>query len=297
MDNSAKNRCAFAISGVRFEAPILASGLYVVATPIGNLRDITLRALETLAAADLVLCEDTRRSARLMDHYAISTPKMALHEHNERAKTTSIVKKLVAGEAIALISDAGTPLVSDPGFPLVRAVRDAGLKVFALPGPSALLAALATAGLPTDFFTFIGFLPAKAGARNKALATLAAKSETLVFYESPRRLSATLGAMADSFGAEREAVVALELTKKFERSHAGPLGALAEQLAEKPTRGEVVIVVAGAPEISQADAGLWKEALAEALKGQPLRIAVDDIAQTYQVRRKQVYDEALKLKS
>ncbi len=297
MDNLAKNRCAFAISGTRFEAPGLESGLYVVATPIGNLRDITLRALETLAAADLVLCEDTRHSARLLDHYAISTPKMALHEHNERAKTASIVQMLAAGGTIALISDAGTPLLSDPGFPLVRAVREAGLKVFALPGPSALLAALATAGLPTDCFTFVGFLPAKAGAKSKALAALAAKSETLVFYESPRRLSATLGAMANSFGAEREAVVALELTKKFERSHAGPLGALAEQLAEKPTRGEVVIVVTGAPEISEADTGLWKEALEEALKGQPLRIAVDDIAKTYQVRRKQVYDEALKLKS
>lgn len=297
MDNLAKNRCNFAISGVRFEAPALAGGLYVVSTPIGNLRDITLRALETLAAADLVLCEDTRLSARLLDHYAISTPKMALHEHNERAKAVSIVQRLAAGEAVALISDAGTPLLSDPGFVLVRAVREAGLKIFALPGPSALLAALATAGLPTDFFTFVGFLPAKAGARGKALAALVAKSETLVFYESPRRLSATLAAMAESFGEEREAVVALELTKKFERSHAGPLGALVEQLAEKPTRGEVVIVVAGALENSEANAGLWKEALEEALKAQPLRTAVDEISRTYQVRRKQVYDEALKLKS
>ncbi|MBN9308192.1 MAG: 16S rRNA (cytidine(1402)-2'-O)-methyltransferase [Devosia sp.] len=283
------------MAGTAFAAPPLAAGLYVVATPIGNLKDITLRALETLAAADLVLCEDTRHSATLLDHYGIRTPRKSLHEHNERARVGEVIAAIGAGRAVAQISDAGTPLLSDPGFPLVRAVREAGLPVFALPGPSALLAALASAGLPTDTFGFIGFLPAKAGARANALAALRARGDTLVFYESPRRLGDTLAAMADAFG-DRPAAVALELTKRFERVERGTLADLARQFGERETKGEAVILVGGAEGVvvEQAD---WQAALADALVAQPLRAAVDEITARYGLKRKDVYDAALALKA
>src|SRR5690606_2236092 len=193
----------YVIAGHPFEAPELAPGLYVVATPIGNLRDMTIRGLETLAAADVIYCEDTRTSSRLTAHFGIDTPRKALHEHNERALAEAIVEDVARGGRVALISDAGTPLLSDPGFPVVRAVRGAGLPVFAAPGASALLSALAVAGLPTDAFSFMGFLPTKPEGRKTALAALRDRRETLVFYESPRRLPGTLAAMADTLGTER----------------------------------------------------------------------------------------------
>ena len=273
----------------------MAPGLYVVATPIGNLRDITIRALETLAAADLVLCEDTRQSAKLLDHFGIKTHRTALHEHNERERIANIIARLGEGQAIALISDAGTPLLSDPGFPLVRAVREAGFEVFAVPGASALLAALTVAGLPTDRFTFVGFLPPKSQARINALSPLASNTQTLVFYESPRRLAATIAAMAEIFGPDRAAAVALELTKRFERVLRGTLGELATELAAGETKGEAVILVAGAIEGEQ-DKGAWQQALAIALESQPLRTAVDEITIQFALKRKQVYDAALALK-
>src|SRR5690606_8648905 len=231
-------------------------------------------------------------SARLMEAYAIRTPRSPLHEHNERAKTESIVERLAQGAAIALISDAGTPLLSDPGFPLVRAVREAGLPVFPVPGASALLAALTGAGLPTDAFSFFGFLPPKTGQRKNALAPFAARPETLVFYESPRRLGASLADMAAVFGADRSAVVALELTKKFERFEAGPLGALADLYADA-TKGEAVILVAGAQAGEQAVAGDWEDDLKTLMTEKPLRAAVDEIAEKFALKRKQVYDRAL----
>jgi 16S rRNA (cytidine1402-2'-O)-methyltransferase len=283
------------IAGAEFPAPPLAAGLYVVATPIGNLKDITLRALETLAAADQVLCEDTRHSATLLDHYGIRTARKSLHEHNERARIGEVLAAIGAGKAIAQISDAGTPLLSDPGFPLVRAVREAGLAVFALPGPSALLAALASAGLPTDAFGFIGFLPAKAGARANALAALRPRTDTLVFYESPRRLADTLAAMAEQLG-DRPAAVALELTKRFERVERGPLTELATRFAGGETRGEAVILVGGAEGVVVGAAD-WQAALEEALVAQPLRAAVDEITARYGLKRKDVYDAALALKA
>jgi 16S rRNA (cytidine1402-2'-O)-methyltransferase len=284
------------IAGTGFAAPPLAPGLYVVATPIGNLRDITLRGLETLAAADLVLCEDTRTSARLLDHYGIKGRRQALHEHNERARADEIVARVRDGAAIALISDAGTPLLSDPGFPLIRALAEAAQPVFAIPGASALLSGLVVAGLPTDTFSFLGFLPPKAGARANALAALASRSETLVFYESPRRLDATLAAMAEALGPNRQAAVALELTKRFERVNRGTLSDLAEAFTDVETRGEAVILVAGAaPET--LDKGDWQAALVAALEGQKLRVAVDEIATAYSLKRKDVYDAALALKA
>lgn len=288
---------AFVLGGVSVPAPPLVPGLYVVATPIGNLRDITLRALETLAAADLVLCEDTRHSATLLDHYGIRTARRPLHEHNERERIGAIAAMVREGRAVALISDAGTPLLSDPGFPLVRALRNEGLPVFAIPGPSALLSALAVAGLPTDCFTFIGFLPAKAGARGSALEDLGDRRETLVFYESPRRLGDTLAAMSEAFGAERDAAVALELTKRFERVMRGPLGDLAARFADEDTKGEAVILVAGAPEGAAPAAADWQAALREAMGAEPLRAAVDAVAIAYGLKRKDVYAAALAIKA
>lgn len=285
------------IGGIPFEAPPLAPGLYVVSTPIGNLRDITLRALETLAAADLVLCEDTRLSARLLDHYGIRSARKSLHEHNERQRAESVVADLQRGSAIALISDAGTPLISDPGFPLVRAVREAGIAVFAVPGASALLSGLATAGLPTDSFSFIGFLPVKAMARSKAIAALRDRSETLIFYESPRRLGPALTALAEGLGGEREAVVALELTKRFERVSRGALSALADEYGAIETKGEAVILVAGAGAPAPADAADWQQALSEALETEPLRAAVDRVTEKFGLKRKEVYDAALAQKA
>ena len=284
------------VAGTALDAPPLAPGLYVVSTPIGNLKDITLRALETLAGADVVFCEDTRMSARLLDHYGIRTPKKALHEHNERARIDAVLDDLRRGGKLALISDAGTPLLSDPGFPLVRAAREADLPVFAIPGPSALLAALATAGLPTDAFSFVGFLPAKAGQRANALAAWKDSRETLVFYESPRRLGDSLSAMAEAFGADRPAAVALELTKRFERLHRGTLAELAAEFSGDETRGEAVILVAGATD-ADIETGDWQAALEEALAGQPLRAAVDEVTQKFGLKRKDVYDAALALKA
>ena len=285
----------YVIAGHEFEAPELAPGLYVVATPIGNLRDMTIRGLETLAAADVIYCEDTRTSSRLTAHFGIGTPRKALHEHNERALAETIAADVARGGKVALISDAGTPLLSDPGFPVVRLLREEGLPVFAAPGASALLSALAVAGLPTDAFSFAGFLPPKAGARATALAALKDRRDTLVFYESPRRLGESLAAMAEAFGADRQAVVALELTKKFERTHRGTLGDLAPQFADAE-KGEAVIVVAGAGEIV-ADPDAWRTALAEAMVDQPLRAAVDEIAAQFNLKRKDVYDAALALKA
>jgi 16S rRNA (cytidine1402-2'-O)-methyltransferase len=283
------------IAGMPLEAPELAPGLYIVSTPIGNLRDMSLRGLETLAAADVIYCEDTRTSARLLEHYGIEAPRKALHDHNERALVETILADLGRGGRVALISDAGTPLLSDPGFPLVRAAREAGLPVFATPGASALLAGLAVAGLPTDSFSFAGFLPAKSGARQTALRELLGRRDTLVFYESPRRLGETLAAMAEIFGVARLAAVALELTKKFERVFRAPLGELAAQFADAETKGEAVILVEGAPEPS-ADPDEWRTALAAAMADQPLRIAVDEIAARFNLKRKDVYDVALALK-
>lgn len=284
------------IAGNRFSTPALAAGLYVVATPIGNLRDITIRALETLAGAEIVLCEDTRTSARLLDHYGIKGKRQAFHEHNERGRVEDIAARIAAGAAIALISDAGTPLLSDPGFPLIRALAEQDLPIFPIPGASALLSALVVAGLPTDAFAFHGFLPPKAGARANALKKHADSRETLIFYESPRRLADALAAMAETLGP-RQAAVALELTKRFERTFRGTLPDLAAQFADEDTKGEAVIVVAGAAEPGAPAPEDWQAALRAAMDGQPLRAAVDEIAARFGLKRKDVYDAALALKA
>lgn len=224
-----------------------APRLYVVATPIGNLADMVPRAIEVLQSVSCVAAEDTRHSRPLLEHFGIDTPLVAYHDHSSAADVESILRRLRAGESVALISDAGTPLVSDPGYRLVDAALAEGFAVVPVPGASAAIAALSVAGLPSDRFVFEGFLPAKAGARLNRLQELAAEERTLIFYEAPHRLLGTLAAMADAFGGERVAVLARELTKKFETVRRLPLQALREWAAADANqqRGECVLLVAG----------------------------------------------------
>ncbi|SEM38229.1 16S rRNA (cytidine1402-2'-O)-methyltransferase [Luteibacter sp. UNCMF331Sha3.1] len=221
--------------------------LHVVATPIGHRDDIGARAIETLRRVKVVAAEDTRHTRPLLQHLGIDTPLLALHDHNERTAVEGIVERLRAGDDVALVSDAGTPLISDPGFRLVRAARAAGFRVSPVPGPSAVVAALSVAGLPSDRFVFEGFLPAKAGARRSRLAELAGEPRTLIFYESSHRILESLQDMRDVFGAMREAVVARELTKMFETVLDGALETLVGTVAADPNqqRGEFVVMVAG----------------------------------------------------
>ena len=228
--------------------------LHVVATPIGNLGDLSPRALDTLRAVSAICAEDTRHTRQLLAHYGIERPLLALHEHNEGEVAERLVARLLAGESLALVSDAGTPLVSDPGFRLVRAARSAGIKVSPLPGPCAFVAALSVAGLPSDRLAFEGFLPAKAGARRERLARLAGEVRTLAFYESAHRIEDCLEDMAAAFGADRRAVLARELTKLFETVLDGTLGELRARVAADPNqrRGEFVVLVQGVGEDADA---------------------------------------------
>ncbi|SEG40771.1 16S rRNA (cytidine(1402)-2'-O)-methyltransferase [Bosea lathyri] len=282
--------------GLKAEAEPLAPGLHIVATPIGNLRDISFRALATLAAADGVLAEDTRTSKTLLAHYGISTPLYPYHEHNAEQMRPKILAKLREGGKLALISDAGTPLVSDPGYKLVAELVAEGLPVTGIPGPSAVLAALVLAGLPTDRFFFEGFLPPKAAARRGRLTELAAIPGTLVFFESPRRLAEMLADAAAVLGA-RPAAVARELTKYYENVRRGTLGELAGHYeAEEEARGEIVVIIGppGAEELTPV-ADVIDERLRTALASVSLKEAVAQVAaETGQPRRK-IYARALEL--
>lgn len=223
--------------------------LYVVATPIGNLGDMVPRAVETLQTVALIAAEDTRHSARLLSHFDIKTPCIAYHDHSDELRTEQLIARMQAGDSIALISDAGTPLVSDPGYRLVRSARQAGIRVVPVPGACAMIAALSAAGLPSDRFAFEGFLPAKQVARCTQLQTLAADPRTLIFYEAPHRILETLQDMAQVFGAEREVVMARELTKTFETIKGDKVGELAlwVERDSNQQRGEIVLLVQGAP--------------------------------------------------
>ena len=231
-----------------------AGVLHVVATPIGNLGDLSPRAQQVLRGVDAVCAEDTRHTRQLLAHFGIERPLVALHEHNEDDLARRLVARLQAGESLALVSDAGTPLVSDPGYRLVRAARDAGLRVSPVPGPSALVAALSVAGLPSDRFAFEGFLPAKAAARRERLAALAGETRTLIFYESAHRIEEMLADAVAAFGGERRAVLARELTKLFETVLDGALVALQAQVAADANqrKGEFVVLVEGAGEDADA---------------------------------------------
>ena len=284
---------AFAISGVRVTVPRLSAGLHVVATPIGNLGDVTIRALSALAGADIVACEDSRVTRVLLDRYGISRPLTTYHEHNAAEQRPRLLAWLAEGRSVALVSDAGTPLLSDPGYRLVVEAAEADHPVVPVPGPSALLAALVAAGLPTDAFFFAGFLPPKQVARRKRLAELAAIPGSLVFYESPHRLGASLADMASVLG-DRPAAVARELTKVFETVRRGSLTALAEAFSEAP-KGEIVVVVAPPvetpPEAEEVDALLLR-----LLDAGSVRSAADEAAAATGLPRRDLYRRALELR-
>ena len=228
--------------------------LHIVATPIGNLGDLSSRALEVLGAVDAICAEDTRHTRQLLSHFGLERPLLALHQHNEDAQAAQLVARLQAGESLALVSDAGTPLVSDPGFRLVRAARMAGVRISPVPGACAAIAALSVAGIASDRFAFEGFLPAKGGARRERLARLAAESRTLIFYESAHRIEESLGDLVAAFGADRPAVLARELTKLFETVLDGGLGELQDRVTADPNqrKGEFVLIVEGAGEDADA---------------------------------------------
>jgi 16S rRNA (cytidine1402-2'-O)-methyltransferase len=285
----------YILAGQVVGAPRLAAGLYVVATPIGNLRDITLRALETLAAADAIACEDTRVSRKLLEHYGIATALTPYHEHNAAAARPKILARLDAGEAVALISDAGTPLISDPGYKLARVARDAGHPVHAVPGASAVLAALASSGLPTDRFLFEGFLPAKQAQRRSRIAALARIPATLILFESGPRLSDALADLAGGLGT-REAAICRELTKLHEEIRRGDLATLARAYAEgAETRGEFVVVIAPPAEDEAMDDSEIDALLRRALARGSVKDAVSEVCGATGRPRRDIYRRALAL--
>jgi len=285
---------ALAQQAAREMAEPLAGGLYVVATPIGNLGDMTVRAVTTLARADAILCEDTRVSRTLLERYAIERPLRAFHEHNEDAEQARVLAEIAGGQAIALISDAGTPLLSDPGFKLVRAAIAAGHPVTALPGASAILTGLALSGLPTDGFFFGGFLPNKQAARRTRLEALAAIPGSIVLFESPSRIADALADVAAVLD-DREVVVARELTKRFEEVRRGLAAVLAAELDAHPIKGEIVLVIAPAPPREVSDAEI-ESALRSALATSSLRDAVRLVTDDLGAARSRVYQTGLRLK-
>jgi 16S rRNA (cytidine1402-2'-O)-methyltransferase len=272
----------------------LAPGLYLVATPIGNLSDITLRALSVLARSDIIYCEDTRHSARLLQHYAIATRTRPFHDHNEDRESERVIAELKSDKRIAIISDAGTPLLSDPGFKLVRAAAEAGIPVIAIPGASALLSALTTSGLPTDSFFFAGFLPAKQAARRARLSELSEIPGSIVFYEAPHRVAETISDMASLLG-DRQAVLARELTKLHEEIVRGSLADLVEATSVDGLKGEVVIVIGPEQAHAVSDEVLTAR-LRGALEVMSLKDAARALADEFGVPKARVYGLGIKAK-
>jgi 16S rRNA (cytidine1402-2'-O)-methyltransferase len=285
----------YSIGPHRVNGPRLDAALYIVATPIGHLADVTIRALETLSAADVIACEDTRVTRVLLDRYQIRTPLHAYHDHNADMMRPRILAALAEGRSVALVSDAGTPLVSDPGFKLVTAAVEAGYRVIPIPGASALLAALVAAGLPTDSFLFAGFLSARDEARRQRIEELAPLKATTIFYESPHRIGETLSDLALIMGGDRSAVVARELTKTFEEIVRGSLQELALRYAEQKPRGEIVIVVAPAPEAETTDQDVDRLLAAALLHAAPGKAAAE-VARLTGRDRKDLYERVLAMK-
>ena len=278
--------------------PASAPGtLHLVATPIGNLEDVTLRALRVLDEAELVLAEDTRRTRILLDRHAVKARPVSLHAHNEAARTERALAVLAGGGDVALVSDAGTPLVSDPGERLVAAAIASGHEVVAVPGPSAVLAALAVSGLPVERFSFLGFLPRRSGARDALLESLRERPDTLVLFESPNRLAASLRRLAAVLGDDRPAAVARELTKRHEEVVRGSLAELARRFADG-AKGEVTVVVAGAPPAeAPAIEDLDVEIRSQIDQGRPTREIASGLARTTGLSRREVYERVVALKS
>ena len=288
---------SYAIGAARFEAEPLGSGLYIVATPIGNLGDITVRALSTLAAAETILCEDTRTTARLLERFAIRTRTSPYHEHNAEKVRPAILERLTAGAAMALVSDAGMPLVSDPGYRLVREAVDRGIPVTACPGPSAVLTGLALSGLPTDRFLFAGFVPPKEGERSRVLAELADVRATLVFFESPHRIVETLTALESALPG-RPVAVTRELTKLHEEVLRGTAGDVAAELAGRPAvKGEITLLIGPPGEPQAASQDDIDQAIGEALKAMPASKAAAHVAKQLGLGKAEVYDRILALKA
>lgn len=271
----------------------LPPGLYIVATPIGNLGDLSPRAAETLRSANLILAEDKRVTAKLLAHSGAKAPMWTYHDHSSEADRDAVLARL-ADEAVALVSDAGTPLISDPGYKLVRAARAAGHAVHTVPGPCAAVAALTLAGLPTDRFLFVGFLPAKAKARSEAIAEIASVRASLVLYESGPRLGDTLAALCEGLG-HRESAVAREISKLHEECVTGTLASLAERYASAAPRGEIVIVVGPPPEAEAASDEVLDAALQAALSSMSASRAAAHVAERLKLPRKRVYARALSL--
>jgi 16S rRNA (cytidine1402-2'-O)-methyltransferase len=276
------------------DVPRLTPGLHIVATPIGNLGDVTLRALAALAGADLIACEDTRVTRKLLDRYAIETPLTSYHDHNAAKARPMLLRRLAEGAAIALVSDAGTPLVSDPGFKLVRETREAGHAVTAMPGPSALLAALTIGGLPTDQFFFAGFLPPKQAARRARIAEFARIPATIVLFETGPRVAAALADLAAGLGP-REAALCRELTKLHEEVRRGDLATLARSSEAGEVRGEIVLVIAPPQAAAQPSAEESETLLRAALSRTSLKEAVAEVAGATGLPRRELYQRALAL--
>ncbi len=276
----------------------ISPGLYLVATPIGNAEDITLRALRVLREADALAAEDTRQARKLMDIHGVplaGRPLTPYHDHNGAQARPGLLRRLEDGQSLAYVSDAGTPLIADPGYRLAEEAIARGLPVVAVPGASAVLAALSVAGLPTDRFFFAGFLPPKSAARRTALEELKAVPGTLVFYESPRRLAGALADMARVLGGERNAAVSRELTKRFEETRRGPLAELAEAYAaEAPPKGEAVVLI-GPTAVAETSPEDLDRALAQALAGRSLKDAVAAVTEATGLPRKRVYARALEM--
>ena len=279
------------------DSPMLEPGLYFVATPIGNARDITLRALDILGSADVLAAEDTRSLRRLMDIHGIHLRGRTLvsyHDHSGESVRRRLIERLGDGKSVAYASEAGTPLVADPGFALGRAASEAGIPVTTAPGPSAALAALTVSGLPSDCFIFAGFAPTAKSAREKFLAGFASSPGTLILYESPRRLAAFLEAAVKTFGSDRPAAVCRELTKKFEEVQRGTLASLLERYSGAPPKGEVVVCI-GKGRI-EADPEVVRAALVDAMKDQKLKDAAAEVADQFGVSKRDLYQMGLALK-